>query len=134
MRANMHQTTGENICSAQEKQRRDYNRRYQVPNKIKMGQKVLLKNQRRMNRKGSKFSFKWFSTFAVHSISNNKLCSLINKDGALNKIKYNVSLLKPYLDSDETKVTCDELPPPSEDKQILTEERIDNYVISNLPN
>ena len=47
MRANIHQTAGENICSAQEKQRRDYNRRHQVPNKIKVGQKVLLKNERR---------------------------------------------------------------------------------------
>ena len=39
MRANIHQTAGENICSAQEKQRRDYNRRHQVPNKIKVDQK-----------------------------------------------------------------------------------------------
>ena len=44
MRANLHQTTDENICSPQEKQRRDYNRRHQVPNKIKVGQKVLPKN------------------------------------------------------------------------------------------
>ena len=47
MWANIHQTTVENICSAQEKQRRGYNRRHQVPNKVKVGQKVLLKNQRR---------------------------------------------------------------------------------------
>ena len=37
---------------------------------------------------------------------------LINKDGALIKTKYNVSLLKPYLESDETKVTYDENSPP----------------------
>ena len=30
MRANIHQTAGENIWWAQEKQRRDYNRRHQV--------------------------------------------------------------------------------------------------------
>ena len=52
MRANIHHTAGENICSAQEKQRRDYNWHHQVPNKIKVGQKVLLKNQRRVDRKG----------------------------------------------------------------------------------
>ena len=34
MRASIHQTAGENICSAQEKPRCDYNRRHQVPNKI----------------------------------------------------------------------------------------------------
>ena len=58
--------------------------------------------------------------------------------------------MKPYLDSDEIKATCDKNPhssatekqphdaekidPPSlTDKQILTEERIDNYGITNLP-
>ena len=51
MRANIHQTAGENIYSAQEKQRRDYNRRCQMLNKINVGEKVLLQNQRRMNRK-----------------------------------------------------------------------------------
>ena len=59
--------------------------------------------------------------------------------------------MKPYLNSDETKVTCDENPFPSAtdeqphdtekvdppsltDKQILIEERTDNYAITNLPN
>ena len=147
----MYQITGENICSAQEKQRRDYNRCHQVSNKIKVGQKVLLKNQRRMDRKGGKLSFKWFGPFTVHSISNKDLSSVINKDGTLIKSKCNVYLLKPYLDSDETKVTCDENHPPSAtneqphetekvdppsltEKQVLVEERIDNYAITNLPN
>ena len=102
MSANIHQTDGESICWAQEKQRRDYNWHHQVPNKIKVGQKVLLKNHRRMDRKCGKFSFKWFGPFTVHLISNKNLCSLINKDGTLIKTKDNVSLLKPYLDSDET--------------------------------
>ena len=91
----------------------DYNQRHQMPYKIKVDQKVLLKNQRRMDRKGGKFSFKWFSPFAVHSISNKNLCSLINKYGTLIKTKYNVYLLKSYLDSDETNVTNDEPPPSS---------------------
>ena len=127
-----------------EKQRRDYNRYHQVPNKIKMGQKVLLKNQTRMNRKDGKFSFKWFGSFKVHSISNKNLCSLINKGGTVIETEDNVFLLKPYLESDEIRVTCDENTPPSAtdeqshdtkkvdppsltDKQILIEERIDNY-------
>ena len=91
----------------------DYNQRHQMPCKIKVYQKVLLKNQRRMDRKRGKFSFKWFSPFAVHSISNKNLCSLINKYGKLIKTKYNVYLLKSYLDSDETNVTNDEPPPSS---------------------
>ena len=39
MRKNIHQTAGGNILSAREEQRLDYNRRHQVPSKIKMGQK-----------------------------------------------------------------------------------------------
>ena len=43
MSANIYQTSSENFCSAQDKQRRDYNRRYQVSNETEVGQKVLLK-------------------------------------------------------------------------------------------
>ena len=89
MRANIHQAAGENICSAQEKQGRDYNRRHQVPNKIKVGQKEFLKKQSRMDRKLSKFSFKSLGPFTVHSISNNNLFSLTDKDGSLIKTKCN---------------------------------------------
>ena len=49
--------------------------------------------------------------------------------------------MKPHLDPDESKVTCDEKPssgkvdPPSlTDKHILIEEKIENYAITNLPN
>ena len=44
MTGKIHQTAGENIYSEQKKQRCDYNRRHQVPNKIEVGQKVLLQN------------------------------------------------------------------------------------------
>ena len=68
-RTNIHQTAGENICSKQEKQRRDYNRRHQVPNKIEVGQRVFLKKQRRMEIKRG-------GQFTVHSISNKILLFL----------------------------------------------------------
>ena len=57
MRANIHQAAGESICLAPEKERHDYNRHHQVLNKITVGQKVLLKNQRKMNKKDAKFSY-----------------------------------------------------------------------------
>ena len=120
MRVNIHQTASKSICSAQEKQRHDYNRRHQVPSKIKAGQKVLLKNQGRMDKKGGKFSFKWFDPFTFHLISNKNLCSLITKDGTLIKTKYNASLLKPHLDSDEAKVKCDENPSLSATEETTT--------------
>ena len=73
MRANIHQTAGENICSTQKKQGRDYNQCHQVSNKIKVGQKVLLKNQRKMDSKGGKFSFKWSGPFTVHPTDEHRM-------------------------------------------------------------
>ena len=89
MKVNIYQTAGEIICLTQEKQRCDCNRCHQVPNKFQVGQKVPLKNQRRMNRKGGKR----FSPFTVPSISIKILCSLINKDEA--QIKFAETVL-PY--------------------------------------
>ena len=107
LRGDIHQTAGENICSAQEKQHCDYNRCNQVPNKIKMGKKVVLKNQRRQEGKDATFSCKWFGSFTIDSLSNKKLCSLTNKDRTQIKTKYNVSVSKPYLETYKTKVRCD---------------------------
>ena len=91
-----------------------------------MGQKAILKNQRKIDRKAAKFLFKWLGLFTVHLISNKNLCSLISEDGTLIKTKYNVSLLKPYLESDETKVTSDENSSSSAtDEQIHGTEKVD---------
>ena len=51
MRGKLHQTGGKNVRHIQVKQQRDYNRRHQVPNNIKTQQKVLLKKQKRGERK-----------------------------------------------------------------------------------
>ena len=143
MRANIYDTAGENNCSAQKNPRRDHNRCHQVPIRVQVGQKVLLKNQRRMNRKCGKR----FRPFSVHLISNKKLCSSISKD--IMQIDH-AFLLKPYLDSDETKVSCKEKHPPSAngkqlngtetidlpsltEEQILIEEKFDNYAFTKLP-
>ena len=143
IRANIYHTAGENNCSAQKKPRRDHNRCHQVPIRVQVGQKVLLKNQRRMNRKCGKR----FRPFSVHLISNKKLCSSISKD--IIQIDH-AFLLKPYLNLDETKVSCKENHPPSAngkqlngtetidlpsltEKQILTEEKFDNYAFTKIP-
>ena len=85
-------TTGENICLAQKKQRRAYNRCNQVPNKIKVDRRVLLENQRMIYRKGGNF----FGRFTVNLIWSKKLRSLINKDKTKMKTKYKFSFSKPY--------------------------------------
>ena len=103
MSANVHQTSGENICSAQDKQRRDYNRRYQVSNEIEVGQKVLLKikgcPEKVVNFYLNDLVHSQFIRYQIRTF-----VFLINKDRTAIKTKYNVSLLKPYLDSGEIKV------------------------------
>ena len=80
--------------------------------------------------------------FTVHSISNKNLRYLINKDGTQIETKNNISLLRPNLDSDETKCTCDENPVNHmklgksifQVGHVLIKETIENYAITNLPN
>ena len=97
-----------------------------------MGQKEILKNQRKIDRKGAKYLFKWLALFTVHLISNKNFCSSISKDGTLIKTKYNVSFLKPYLESDETKVTSDENPSSSAiDEQIHGTEKVDPWNLTD---
>ena len=57
---------------------------------------MLLQNQRRQDRKGGKFSYKWIGPYTIKSISKTGLCVLISEKGFVLKKKYNVSLLKPY--------------------------------------
>ena len=63
---------------------------------LPIGSKVLFQNQRRQDRKGGKFSYKWIGNYTIKSISRTGLCVLINEKGFVLKNKYNVSLLKPY--------------------------------------
>ena len=79
-----------------------------------------------MERKCGKFSFKLFVPFTVHLTSNKNLFSLINKDKIQVKTKYNVSLLKSYLDSDEKKITRDEnrLPVQSANNHMVLQKSI----------
>ena len=75
-----------------------------------------------------KFSFKYLGQFTVYSISNINFCFLINKVETYVKTKYNVSFLKLYLDSDETKVTSDEKFLPS-----AIDEKLHGIVNADLP-
>ena len=57
---------------------------------------MLFLNQRQLDRKGGKFSYKWTGSYTTKSISKTGLCVLISEKGFVLKKKYNVSLLKPY--------------------------------------
>ena len=66
-----------------------------MPNNIKARQKVLLKKEKREDRKCDKFSFKRLGPFTVHAILEKSLLTLAGK---LRRTKYIISLLELYLD------------------------------------
>ena len=57
------------LGKAQERQKRDYDRRHKLPSSFKVNSKVCLKNQKRIDRKGGKFSYKWTGPYEIQSAS-----------------------------------------------------------------
>lgn len=98
LREEAHQEASKNIAKAQEKQQKHYNRRHTVPTSLKIKDKVWLKNQRRQDRKGGKFSYKWTGPYTIEHITKKGLCTLKNERSTVLAKKFNVGLLKPYLD------------------------------------
>ena len=81
IRDGVHEDASKHISKAQEKQKRDYNRRHSLPCPIKVGDIVLLKNNKREDRKGGKFAYKWLCPYTVRDISQSGLCTMINQKG-----------------------------------------------------
>ena len=63
-----------------------------------MGDRVLLKNRRRHDRKGGKFSYRWLGQYTVKALNKTALASLESSKGIVLKQKYNSALLKPYIE------------------------------------
>ena len=80
-----HIQAGENIKKAQEKQRKDYDKRHGKPETtVPTGSKVLLQNLKRQDRKVGRFSYKWIGPYTLESISTKGLCELKNSKGVSN--------------------------------------------------
>ena len=98
LRQEHHDQAGENIAKAQKKQQRDYNLRHSQPTTLSINDKVWLKNQKREDRKGGKFTFKWLGPYTIEKISPRGLCTLRNNGGRVLSKKYNIDLLKKCFD------------------------------------
>ena len=57
MRDEIHKAAGRNIKKAQAKQKRDFDRRHLSSSMVNVGNKALLKNNRKIDRKGAKFTY-----------------------------------------------------------------------------
>ena len=104
LRDAIHQDVASNILSAQARQKKNYeNRRLPKPN-FKSGEKVLLCNLRRSDRKGGKFSYSWFGPYSIGEVFDNRTVTLINVDGVAMKTKANIVNLKHYTAKDNMHV------------------------------
>lgn len=87
-----------NISAAQEKQKRDYNRRKCVINHhFKTGDQVLWRNMLQVTKKGHKMEDKWHGPYVVAGESKKGVCVLKNMVGVVLKKRVNVNQLKPYI-------------------------------------
>ena len=79
------------------KQKRVYDRRHMSQTEINVGDIVLLKNNKRFDRKRGKFSQKWLSPYTVMSISDKGVATLKNASVVTLNNKYNIIQLKNYI-------------------------------------
>ena len=69
----IHEAAGRNIKQAQEKQKRDFDRWHLSSTNVKVGDRVLLENKWRQDRKGRKFSYRWRGPYTVEALNKNSL-------------------------------------------------------------
>ena len=69
MRGEIYQFVTSNITKAQDKQKKDFDRSYLSNNKIKVGDLILLRNNKKNDRKVGKFSFTWLCPYIVSDIT-----------------------------------------------------------------
>lgn len=97
----------ENILDAQLSQRQSYAKRHPLAdNTFNVGDKVLVKNLRRDDRKGGWISMPWLGPFTIHDIIKNKICVLKTNQKIL-KTKVLVRNIKKYYESDDPKCNTD---------------------------
>uniref|UniRef100_A0A2S2NRW3 RNA-directed DNA polymerase n=1 Tax=Schizaphis graminum TaxID=13262 RepID=A0A2S2NRW3_SCHGA len=96
MRDLIQDNVSENIKNAQDLQKTSYAKRHPRADSIfKVGDKVLLKNLRRDDRKGGWALMPWIGPYSIHKIINNNLCVLKNGDKIL-KTKHLIKNIKQY--------------------------------------
>lgn len=83
------------IQKAQSNQCKGYNKRHHSEYKFKPGNKVLLRNLKRDDRKGGKYTSPWLGPYTVKAMYDNNTCLLEGDKGKL-KCKQHICNLKLY--------------------------------------
>ena len=103
-----------NIEKAQEKQKKQYDRKGATVCVLENGDSVLQRNMLQKTKKGHKMEDKWTGPYIVSNLDESKgLCNLTNQEGKVLKTKCNVKQLKKYHPPTVLPVPSVVLPGPS---------------------
>ena len=85
-----------NITKAQDRQKASYKARHTAKYTVKTGDKVLLRNMKRDDRKGGKVSKPWLGPYKCLEIFENNTCRIEAGNGTELKKRYNIKHLCKY--------------------------------------
>ena len=85
-----------NIANAQKRYKRNYDKRFANREVFKIGDVVLLENQRNKNRKGGKRDVKYSGPYTIMEISEDGNCTLKHESGGIASRRYPLAHLKRY--------------------------------------
>ena len=98
IRGEIHESATINIRKAQDKQKKGFDRHHLSNSEIKVGDLILLLNNKRKDRKGGKFLFTWLGPYIVSKVTPKGTTKLKKRDSEIMKVKYNPSQLKLYVE------------------------------------
>ena len=114
-----------NIANAQERYKRNYDKRFENREVFKRGDLVLLENQRNKNRKGGKRDVKYSGPYTITEISVEGNCTLKHESGRVAKRKYPLAHLKRYHKRNHVVGSEEETEEPFEEEEIKGENSIE---------
>ena len=97
-----------NIICSQNKQKKQYDRRHAMATEYSVGQKVLLRNLTRDDKKGAKMTFSWLGPYEILALFPNNTCILKKSNGktALKK-QYSLHHIKPFIEEESIQKKAD---------------------------
>ena len=98
IRGEIHESATINIRKAQDKQKKGFDRHHLSNSEIKVGDLILLLNNKRKDRKGGKFLFTWLGPYIISKVIPKGTTKLKKRDSEIMKVKYNPSQLKLYVE------------------------------------
>ena len=114
-----------NIANAQDRYKRNYDKRFENREVFKTGDLVLLENQRNKNRKGGKRDVKYSGPYTIMEISVEGNCTLKHESGGTTKKKYPLAHLKRYHERNLVVGSEEETEELLEDEEIKEENSIE---------